>query len=208
MECGLCGQTAGLFYEEALKKYFRCGNCSAVFLSKAHHVSEQEEKERYEKHNNDVEDSGYRGFVAPIVDRVTECFSPSRSGLDFGAGTGPVAASMLREKGYHVELYDPFFWDMPEVLESKYDFIVCCEVIEHFRFPEKEFCLLKSMLKPGGMLFCMTDIYSECRDFGKWYYKDDPTHVFFYHRDTFEWIKSFLSFSRVDIRGRLVEFTA
>jgi hypothetical protein len=52
----------------------------------------------------------------------------------------------------------------------------------------------------------MTDIYDESIDFDKWYYKNDPTHIFMYQRRTFEWIKVNFGFSRVEIEDRLIRF--
>jgi hypothetical protein len=207
VRCCLCDNRAELFFKTPDKEYYRCGRCSAIFLAPEYHVSREDEKIRYEQHNNDVEDPRYHKFVEPIVGSILKGFNTHHCGLDFGAGTGPVIAKILREKGYPVELYDPFFWDNPELLERKYDFIVCCEVIEHFRRPAKEFRLLRSLLGPNGKLFCMTELYSETIDFKKWYYKNDPTHVFFYHLDTLAWIRSFFGFSSMETSGRLIEFS-
>lgn len=107
-----------------------------------------------------------------------------------------------------MELYDPFFYNNKETLKSKYNFIACCEVIEHFHNPLNEFKLLRSLLSPGGVLYCKTDIYSESIDFESWYYKFDPTHVFFYHKNAFQWIQENTFFSKVEIKGRLIEFEA
>lgn len=206
MTCPLCRGETRLFFERPGKKYFRCDRCLAVFLDPACRLSQQEEKQRYEKHHNDVDDPGYRSFVAPIVSVITEKFSNRSLGLDFGAGPGPVVAKLLREQGYVLELYDPYFCDTPEVLEKKYDFIVCCEVIEHFNSPAKEFQLLRSLLRPGGALFCMTELYSEKIDFLNWHYKNDPTHVIFYHQQTLRAIKTLFDFSSVENNGRVVQF--
>lgn len=35
----------------------------------------------------------------------------------------------------------------------------------------------------------MTDLYKSDIDFPKWYYKNDPTHVFFYSDEAFKWIQ-------------------
>jgi len=206
--CPLCHGAAELFCAPAEKTYYRCGQCTGVFLDPACYVSREAEKRRYEEHNNNVEDPRYQKFVAPIVSLVVERFGAGHAGLDFGAGTGPVIAKLLREKGYDIALYDPFFWDDPVALEKTYDFIVCCEVIEHFRFPAKEFRLLKSLLNPGGILFCMTNLYSEKTDFKKWYYKNDPTHVFFYHQNTIVRIKSLMGFSSVENAGGVIRYYA
>jgi 2-polyprenyl-3-methyl-5-hydroxy-6-metoxy-1,4-benzoquinol methylase len=165
-----------------------------------------DEKARYLEHNNDVFDEGYRSFVRPVTNAVTNSFTSQHHGLDFGSGTGPVISEVLKEKGYSIVQYDPFFLNKPELLTRKYDYIVCCEVIEHFSNPLKEFGLLREMLNPAGELICMTHIYSEIINFDKWYYKDDATHVFFYHRKAFEFIKLEFNFSELIIENRLVRF--
>ncbi|MFO8052892.1 MAG: class I SAM-dependent methyltransferase [Candidatus Omnitrophota bacterium] len=204
-KCRLCGSSADFCLNYLNKKYFRCRRCSAVFLSPADYILSSDEKKRYLEHNNDVYDPGYQKFVEPITAKVQEKFSKKAKGLDFGAGTGPVAAKLLEDRGYSIKLYDPFFWNNPQALQEKYDFIICCETIEHFHFPAKEFRLLRSLLKPKGVLFCMTDLYSEEINLKNWYYKNDPTHVFFYHKNSFQWIKSKIGFSTLNIEERLVQ---
>ncbi len=205
-KCPLCHSHAGLFYKKKEKRYYQCAHCLSIFVDPRCYVSKEDEKKRYQEHNNDIENPNYQKFVAPIINEVERRFGKEHRGLDFGAGTGPVIAKLLGEKKYVIDLYDPFFWNNPEKLEEKYDYIVCCEVMEHFHFPDKEFALLKSLLKPGGVLFCMTDIYSEEIDFKTWYYKDDITHVFFYHRNAIEWIHSKFKFSGLKTKGRIIQF--
>jgi hypothetical protein len=41
-------------------------------------------------------------------------FTIEAKGLDFGAGPGPVIATILREQHYKVDLYDPYYWNQPE----------------------------------------------------------------------------------------------
>lgn len=171
-----------------------------------HHLSYEKEKIRYLKHNNDVNDPGYQRFVDPLVRSVLERFSPSHKGLDFGSGPGPVITKLLRDRDYSIEPYDPFFRDKKDLFKLRYDYVICCEVIEHFRTPAKEFAFLRSILNPEGMLICMTEQYPENADLTKWHYANDPTHVFFYHKKTFGWISEFFGFSSVDINGRVVRF--
>lgn len=170
--------------------------------------SKHEEKLRYELHNNDIYDPRYRKFVSPIVNSVVNQYPDTSRGLDFGAGTGPVISKMLGDLGYSINLYDPFFHNDKDVLNSKYDFIVCCEVIEHFHQPAREFGLLRSLLEKGGSLICMTEILQEETEFESWYYKNDETHVIFYQERTLEWIKNNFSFSDLLIDGRLVVLKA
>jgi hypothetical protein len=41
------------------------------------------------------------------------------------------------------------------------------------------------MLRPGGILAVMTSLWNERTDFASWYYRLDPTHVVFFHEETF-----------------------
>lgn len=162
------------------------------------------EKRRYELHNNDVEDPGYRSFVKPIVDYVSQNHSATERGLDFGAGPGPVIAELLAKRGYQLSLYDPFFHDNQELLENKYDYVIACEVVEHFHNPQKEFDRLAKLLSEKGSLVIMTGLFSENCDFESWYYKNDETHVFFYSHDTFKYIKSAYGFKNLMIENRMI----
>ena len=172
------------------------------------HPTPENEKLRYEEHNNDTEDKKYRQFVSPITSAIMKNFKPKHKGLDFGAGTAPVITKVLTDHNYPIKPYDPFFYNYPELLNAKYDYIACCEVIEHFNDPYREFGLLKRLLLPNGKLYCMTDLYNESIDFHKWYYKNDQTHVFIYHKKTIQWIKEEFEFSDVTINGRLIIFSS
>ena len=165
-----------------------CNVCGAILLHPINHLSPDDEQERYEVHKNDVNNKGYQNFVKPIVDAVKQDYESTSIGLDFGCGTGPVITKLLTESGYHLNLYDPFFKNESLVLEEKYDYIVCCEVMEHFNTPKKEFELLNTLLKPNGTLYCKTNLYDDSINFKSWWYKNDPTHVFMYTKKTLQWI--------------------
>jgi len=170
--------------------------------------SSKEEHLRYEEHNNDVEDAGYQNFVKPVVNFIKENFSEYSLGLDYGAGPGPVASKLLVEAGFkNPEKYDPFYYPDESVLKSKYDYIICCEVIEHFHNPKEEFAGLYNMLNPSGSLVCMTHLYENSITFNNWYYKNDPTHVFIYKKETIEYIAKHFGFSNYSVHGRLIHFS-
>ena len=207
-KCPLCENDSTHFFIYLKRDYFRCNGCNSIFVDPDNLLGYENEKERYLEHNNDVFDPGYRNFVRPLVDVVISEFTPQHLGLDFGAGPGPVISQMLKEKAYNIVQYDPFFCNNIDLLTTQYDYIVCCEVIEHFNKPSKEFAQLRSMLKPGGELICMTDIYTEDVNFLKWYYKNDPTHVFFYHQRALEYIADKFGFSSLDVNGRRIRFKA
>ena len=182
-----------------------CNDCHSIFKDPKHHLSPETEQKHYLNHNNDVNDIGYQQFVSPIIQKIIQKFNKSSIGLDFGAGTGPIITKLLKEKGYQIYQYDPFFHPNENVLSNEYDFIICCEVIEHFFRPHKEFRLLKQLLKSNGVLFLMTETIPNDRPLNEWYYIIDPTHVFFYTQKSFDWIKEFFSFSKVIVDKRIIE---
>lgn len=202
--CPLC------FLAPSINKgdFFICQGCGGIFRAKKSHPTPSAERTRYETHNNDVHDTRYQQFVDPITQAVIREYSPQHQGLDFGAGTGPVISHLLQKQDYQLRQYDPFFHNHPELLNFTYDYIVCCEVIEHFHHPDREFRLLKKLLKPGGCLFCMTHLYEPGIDFENWYYKNDFTHVFIFQRKTLHWIERHYRFSSVQINDRLIRLYA
>lgn len=204
--CPLCEHYSTIFKEIENRIFHRCCHCFGVFLDKKSRLNIEEEKLRYQLHNNDVEDSRYQKFVEPITSRILRDFKPESIGLDFGAGTGPVISKVLQDQNFNIKSYDPFFHNYPELLEDKYDYIACCEVIEHFYHPKKEFGLLNKLVSPSGKLYCMTEMVNDQINFESWYYKNDPTHVFFYHKKSMEWIKKIVGFSQVSFHGRLTIF--
>lgn len=202
--CPLCLNKALKFTEIKGNVYFSCANCDGIFIDRNKLPDQNSEISRYLQHNNDVNNIGYQSFVSPIVNEILSSFNTTHKGLDFGAGTGPVISEMLKDNNYLIEQYDPFFHNNPELLQHKYDYIVSCEVIEHFHDPNREFQQLKKLLNKKGKLFCMTSVYNINIDFAKWYYKDDPTHVFFYRKQTFEYIRQHFGFSDIEINNNLI----
>ncbi len=43
------------------------------------------------------------------------------------------------------------------------------------------------MLNPGGWLAIMTKLVRDREAFASWHYKNDPTHVCFFSRATWDW---------------------
>ncbi len=207
MKCSLCDGNTTHFYQINNRRYVKCNNCNAILLLPESYLKPAEEKARYSQHNNDIKDPRYQNFVSPITSHIIDNFPSNVIGLDYGCGTGPVAAIELRKQGFTVNLYDPFFEDHPEVLNRKYHFIICCEVMEHFHDPYGEFKLLSDLLLPGGKLYCKTSLYLKDMDFEKWYYKNDPTHVIFYTPQSLEWIRANLGFKDLNIDPKLIIFT-
>lgn len=201
MNCTLCNSPLTNKPDE---EYYNCVICRAWVKDNTLYLTPEEEKQRYQTHNNDINDPRYRKFTSPISNFILENFANYHQGLDFGSGTGPVISGVLRDEGYKVVQYDPFFANDPKLLEKQYDYIFACEVVEHFYDPAKEFEKLFAMLKTGGKLILMTHLYDDSIDFKTWYYRKDPTHVFIFRRETFEYISERFGFDSLEIKERLV----
>ena len=202
--CPLCSGASIGFYVQKQREFLQCSHCLSVFTASMHYLTPQQEKAHYECHNNNPEDTGYQSFVSPVTNAVLRDFSPHHSGLDFGSGTGSPVVKVLRNNNYNIDQYDVYFHNNSKLLRKLYNYITCTEVIEHFKQPYKEFELLRSLLLPGGKLYLMTEIFDETKDFGNWYYKNDPTHIFLYHSKAFEWIKKEFGYRKVAIAKRFI----
>jgi 2-polyprenyl-3-methyl-5-hydroxy-6-metoxy-1,4-benzoquinol methylase len=64
----------------------------------------------------------------------------------------------------------------------------CTEVVEHFWSPAEDWARLAELLKPGGWLAVMTSLVPDRKQFLRWRYKDDLTHVSFYSAATMDWL--------------------
>ena len=166
--------------------HWRCDGCEARGLNPAHYPQAAEEKAEYDRHENHVDDPGYRQFLSRLADPLHACLAPGSHGLDYGCGPGPALAAMLREAGHVMALYDPFYHPDAAPLTRRYDFVTCTEVIEHFHHPAREFDRLGALLRPGGWLALMTCFQTDDAKFKDWHYRKDPTHVVFYRAETLE----------------------
>jgi len=149
-------------------------------------LSMEDEKAIYDLHQNQADDPGYRKFLARTVEPLLAQVDKDGVGLDFGCGPGPTLSKMLAEKGILCSDYDPYYFNLPRLLEMQYDFITMTEVIEHVSDPRLLFQRLDSMLKPGAVLAIMTKRIIGLEQFKTWHYKNDPTHICFYSDETFQ----------------------
>jgi len=189
IKCPLCRDSAVADFHSDRKRDFKsCLSCQMVFVPPEYHLSPYEERIRYNLHQNDAGDPGYRSFLERLYTPVRNSLRKGDRGLDFGSGPKPVLAHMFREDGFETDSYDPFFAENPTVFARKYDFITASEVLEHLRDPGGELERIFQILKPGGILGIMTEMLPDRSDFGSWYYKRDMTHISFYSPPVFRWI--------------------
>ena len=168
------------------KRYWKCSYCEAIFLDKEFYLSSNDEYKHYLTHNNDVNDPRYKQFLSNLMLPLIKRIKLNSIGLDYGCGPGPALSLMLREKGYQMFNYDPFFHPKKRNLIKKYDFISCTETAEHFHNPFGEFTRFNELLNNNGVIGIMTNFHSKQDIFENWYYIKDPTHVVFYNKKTFQ----------------------
>lgn len=188
--CPLCESEAAAFTQDRTRSYLRCPICDLTFVPPDLHLSMQEEKSRYDLHQNNPADSGYRTFLGRLFHPMEHRLAPGARGLDFGCGPGPTLSLMFEEAGYTCAVYDPFYANNPAVLETQYDFLTCSETMEHMVHPREEFERFLTLVKPGGWIGIMTQLHNEAPvPFERWHYKDDDTHICFFSRQTFQWLE-------------------
>lgn len=186
--CQLClSQKTCAFFTNKEREFFRCGNCGLIFAPAQYHLSPAKARARYELHQNSPADQGYRKFLGQLIDPLVKHLTPGMEGLDFGCGPGPTLSVLMEERGFKMVNYDPFFASDPRLLARQYDFVTCTETVEHFTDPRRDLELLLRLIKPGGVVGVMTELFRPDIDFGKWHYVNDLTHVSFFSEAAFSW---------------------
>lgn len=188
-KCPLCGEKDTLFFSRDKKRDYRiCSTCNTIHVPKEFHLSEEDEKKRYNLHINCETDKRYISFLEKIVLPITSNLKSKASGLDFGCGPGPVLKKIFKQKDIIIEEYDLYYKNNIALLNINWDFIVTTEVVEHLKTPFIVLEKLWLIINNGGLLALMTSLYSPEINFPSWYYKGDPTHIIFYTKESFIWL--------------------
>lgn len=209
--CPLCfSSNLELLFKGGKRSYYRnffhCSNCDLVFVPGWQQPTADEEINRYHEHNNNPENKGYKKFLKKLYVEMEPYLSKNMKGLDYGAGPGPVLAMLMEEKGYDIDIYDPFFHPNKDIYENNYDFITCTEVVEHFHNPREEFDKIENILKSDGWLGVMTSMLDSWKKFPSWHYHSDYTHVVFYSKKTMKWIANKYSWECIFPKKNIVLF--
>jgi len=191
--CPICQSSATHFLQDKRRTYLKCPNCQLIFVPKENHVSVEIEKKRYDKHINTKKNKGYIAQFKNLIEQISMDHPKGAKGLDFGSGPSPVLAKLLTDKGFNMSIYDLFYTDTPEIFKDQYDFISATEVIEHLANPVTEMKRLWDCIKPGGKLYILTQRYPVKKEFLQWYYKNDPTHISYFQKETFKELAAILS---------------
>jgi hypothetical protein len=180
--CPLCSSpNSQLYHEDKFRTFHLCQDCSLVFVPREKILAFDEEAARYEAHENDEFDPGYRNYMEQTASGIRHHLPASAHGLDFGCGKTLILSKIFKSYGIDVDSYDLYFHPKEEIWSKKYDFVVLSEVIEHLKEPSSLMVRLSGILNPHGQIFVKTKLYPpEPEAFSNWFYKRDLTHVQFF----------------------------
>lgn len=209
LNCPLCQGKNTEFYSEApYGSFHTCLDCHLKFRVREALLSPEDERSRYEFHENSPNDIGYRKFLSQLLDPISKHLNPKMKGLDFGCGPGPTISVMLDEQNISCENYDPYFAKNPLLLDQTYDFVICTEAIEHFYEPHKEMSIIQDIVKKNGIIGFMTKFYEEksCGPISKWHYINDDTHVSIFTFNTLEYLGNKFDWKILERNHQMVIF--
>jgi len=183
--------------------YYHCSNCEYIFKHPSVYKEINDQKERYDLHENEDDNEGYRAYFKRFLDFVLSLVQKPKNALDFGCGKSTLLASMLQEEGIDCDYYDPLYHPDGLDEDKKYDLIVSTEVFEHLQQPKEVFESLLKRLNSGGYLAIQTEFHpNEMGPFMHWYYTQDPTHIVFFTVETFEVLSTLCQCRLVDDNGK------
>jgi len=187
LKCHICNNSVDSFVDEKTKiVYYHCDSCEYIFKSPEYYQDFKAQHVRYDLHENDENDAGYRAYFQRFLDFVLPRIEKPGAALDFGCGASSLLAQLLEEKGIGCDYYDPIYHPKEDEKDKKYDLIVTTEVFEHLHQPKEVFVKLLGQLDEGGYLAIQTQFHSNrIETFKKWYYHQDPTHIVFFRVKTF-----------------------
>lgn len=170
-------------------QYYHCPTCDLITLDEGCYLVPQDERDRYQLHQNTLENKGYvNNFMAFIKKSGIDCLKGVKRALDYGCGHEPVLQVLLERMGIKTNVYDPYFFPENDFLQYRYDLITCTEVLEHCKNPLATLRLLEALLAEGGVLAVTTLFHTTTDNFNKWWYRKDSTHICFFSPRTFAWL--------------------
>ncbi|MCT4595957.1 MAG: class I SAM-dependent methyltransferase [Anaeromicrobium sp.] len=188
IKCKICESDTNLILDTQFNhEYFKCKACDFIFQSHVHHISYEEERTVYDKHNNSLEDEKYVDRFENFIDKAAGEFVQRGDSLDYGSGPEPVLSVLLERRGFNSYIYDRHYAKDVDYKSRKYDLITSTEVFEHFHDPILDIKNIVDLLKEKGVLAIMTMFPpKDVEIFKDWWYRRDNTHISFYSQKTFE----------------------
>jgi len=188
LNCHICNKECSSFLHEKTDiTYYYCKSCEYIFKSPEYYQDFKVQKERYNLHENNEDDEGYKAYFQRFLNFTLPLVAKPKHALDFGCGASSLLSSLLKKEGIECDYYDPIYH--PNTLKNgkKYDLIVSTEVFEHLQQPREVFENLLEMLEESGYLAIQTQFHpNSVEAFKKWYYHQDPTHIVFFTAHTFK----------------------
>lgn len=190
--CPLCGH-------ESLDKNFRkmrahcafgggdllrhvCPVCAVIFgPDKMFRLTDAELSQEYEWHYKVYEE----GDSTEQEVRAFHALHPSKTGvyLNYGAGNWSRSVQRLRSEGWNVWAFEPhssaamqaegLITSREQLNAVSFDGIFSNNVLEHFRYPERELAKIAALLKPDGRMAHATPCY-------EYHYEYTRFHLFFF----------------------------
>jgi SAM-dependent methyltransferase len=188
-KCKICLNNSKTIVDEKTSKiYYKCLECEYIYLDEKFYIDE--EKKHYDKHHNNLESLGYVKMFEDLVEEFVKPYANNiKHALDFGCGEGEVLPIVLERNNIKCDRYDLFYFPNKIYKNKNYDLILSTEVIEHLQNPLAILEEILKHIKQNGYLVLMTAFHpKEDKDFFKWWYIRDVTHIGFFTIKTFEQI--------------------
>lgn len=194
MICKLCGKNSvDKLCENSSREFYHCTFCELIFVPEMYHLNIQEEKTRYDLHDNSMDNKGYVNYLQKIEKVVSGIVTKDKSILDFGSGKNAVLSGLLKINGFNCTSYDPLYGLHNATQKSAFDLLIACEVVEHLRDLRSELFLIKKMITDTSKIIIRTQLYPPSDKFLKWWYIQDLTHI------------NFFSLKSIEIAGQILD---
>ena len=192
--CRLCGASCSAPVSPTpVRAMWHCRKCDLIFVDDVALPPSEQERERYLKHQNHIDDEGYVATFDQIRQLVRDHArtKPQPHLLDFGCGPVPVLVELMRRESFDAKGYDPYF--TPTLCDGEqFDVITCVETVEHFARPRRSFEQIDAHLKANGVFIMQTQWHHGPETIHDWWYARDITHVAFYSDATLPTIAEIL----------------
>lgn len=204
MQCPLCScPDCTQCSESTSRPFILCSSCGLVFVPAEHHLTQEQEKERYALHQNTPDNKEYIRYLSKIADTVQGIAVAPATICDFGSGREHVLSDIFNSRGARCVAHDPLYGMVAEA-NGQFDIVVACETFEHLRNPRQELDYISRLVSPGGFIYVHTQLYDgvPVRDFSTWWYAGDPTHICFFCGKTMETVTKILGRKIIETNGK------
>jgi SAM-dependent methyltransferase len=208
LTCPLCGgeQTSPVFPSRQGYDIVRCSNCRLAFTDARTAPPPSQLYPPFEQSDTAAQRSARQALSLFTLQRarLIEAVKPTGRLLDYGAGAGGFARFMAN-RGFDTVGLEPY--SLGTTLEEKnlklvraplasvrdslgtFDVITMWHVLEHLEQPVPLLEVLRSLLRPDGMLVVSVPNFSSWQSAvfkGGWFHLDPPRHLLQFEPDTLE----------------------